>query len=184
MENEAQLSKQQRLYLRKGRSETLLHILIKILAYCFFWDEKETLIIEPNYKLRSFKPDLVSFSSSEYPSRLEKYVSKWIECKKVTVKKLVKLSKILRRSKIYWFHTYSAFHGILKGNTMRKKINALINLKLVAIKIEKNALNQITLDLGRKNPIWILRWENKDLEISNGIWKECIKFIDIKNPIR
>ena len=44
MEKEDQLSEKQRLYLRKGRSETFLHILIKILAYCYFWEEKESLI--------------------------------------------------------------------------------------------------------------------------------------------
>ncbi|MFX0071239.1 MAG: YaeQ family protein [Candidatus Hermodarchaeota archaeon] len=176
MEKEDNLIEQRHLYLRKGSSETFLHILIKILAYCYFWDEEEPLIIEPNYRFRKFKPDLVSFISSEIPGKLVKDVKLWIECKKVAVKKLIKLAKALHHSKIYWFHTYNAFQSVLKGTTVKKTIKNLKNLNLIAIKADKSTITSLSLDLGRKNPTWNLKWEQNILLVSNDNWKESIIF--------
>jgi len=41
-----------RLILQKGRMESKQHIILKILAYCYFWDRN--LVIEPHVRLNRF----------------------------------------------------------------------------------------------------------------------------------
>ena len=55
------------LILRKGKQESYLHILIKILAYIYFWDVKKQIIIEPK-SIGRYKSDLISYQDHEIPT--------------------------------------------------------------------------------------------------------------------
>jgi hypothetical protein len=168
------------LYLRKGHSETFIHILIKILAYCYFWDAQKHLTIEPNYKFLGYKPDLVSFVPSEIPRRLEKNVGTWVECKDVKIKKLVKLAKSLPRSKIFWFNIEGYFHNLLKSAKIRKKLSKFSNLFLIGIKGKEKDITFLANTLTKKNIGWIIRQEKATLEILNKTWRKTIQFKEQK----
>ncbi|MFO8018772.1 MAG: hypothetical protein R6U96_09065 [Promethearchaeia archaeon] len=179
MEMEDKPNEEQRLYLRKGHSETFHHLLIKILAYCFFWNEPERLIIEPSFRFRGYKPDLLSLVPPANPRKLEQEVGIWVECKNVTLKKLEKLSKALPRSKICWFNLESSFRGLFKSLKQRKKLFSHRNLKLIGIKLEKDVYEFLAYNLGRKNPIWYVSRNLNTFEISNGSWIKNVEFLKL-----
>ncbi|MBD3254167.1 MAG: hypothetical protein GF383_03700 [Candidatus Lokiarchaeota archaeon] len=158
------------LYLRKGKTETFLHILLKILAYCYFWDEEEQLIIEPDFRYRKFKPDLISFSQSRIPKRLEREIDLWVECKKVSIKKLIKLSRGLPHSRIYWVQEEKMLTRILKTSKLRNKLKKLSNVNLLSIRTHDVSLRPLALELGMQNPTWKLQENSTLLNIKT---KEC-----------
>jgi hypothetical protein len=170
------------LYLRKGHSETFLHILIKILAYCYFWDNQKRFTIEPNYRFLGYKPDLISFIPSDIPRRLEKEVGIWVECKDVKIKKLKKLASSLPRSKIFWFNIERYFHNLLKSTKIRKQLNKFDNLYLIGITGKAKDIKFLTDTLTKKNLSWVLEIHNNILEISSKTWTRSIKYE--KNLIR
>jgi hypothetical protein len=179
MEKEGQPDEEQRLFFRKGKSETFFHLLLKLIAYCYFWDKNKRLIIEPNFKFRKYKPDLISFSPSEIPRRMTQEIDLWIECKKLSIKKLIKLSHNLPHSKIYWFHTQKAFQKILSNIKIKLKLKALKNLKLIGVTSKYNPFKSLAIELGKKNQAWQLQRIEDQLVLTNGFWKEVILFSSI-----
>ncbi|MFW9996818.1 MAG: hypothetical protein ACFFD4_32550 [Candidatus Odinarchaeota archaeon] len=151
-ENQATESRQ--LILRKNRSETLLHIVLKILAYIYFWDHKEDLVVEPGYRFRRFKPDLISFRESEIPGISEpRAVDTWIECKNVKIDKLLKLSRYLPNCGIYWFNTVNFFQQFL-DTFRKKKLKIKSNVHLIGVKIEPKFLEQLYSSLYSRKVSW------------------------------
>lgn len=168
--------KRRHLYLRKGHSETFLHILIKILAYCYFWDESEEIEIEPNFKFRGYKPDLLKLIPSEIPRRLQQDVGLWVECKDVAIRKLRKLAKILPRSRIFWFHLDNYFNKLLKDGKIHKEFNSSENIHFIGIEIEGNAPDFLASKLREENLKWIFKMEEESIELTDGNWQRRIKF--------
>jgi hypothetical protein len=180
MEKRGNHKEERRLYLRKGKNETFLHILFKLLAYCYFWDKEKDLIIEPNFRFRKYKPDLISFKPSEIPNRLEKEVKIWVECKKVALKKLKGLVNSLPHSEIYWFHKETYFQKVLKSSKVKNKLRGLTNLNLIGIKSQKYPIDSLALELGGKNPGWMLKRLDTHLKLTTDILKEIVTFSSIK----
>jgi uncharacterized protein YaeQ len=164
------------LYLRKGHSETFIHILIKVLAYCYFWDDQKRFTIEPNYRFLGYKPDLISFVPSEIPRRMEKNVGTWVECKDVKIKKLIKLAKSLPRSKIFWFNIERYFHTLLKSASISKRLSKFNNLFLIGIKGKEKDIKFLANTLTKKNMSWVVRQEKARLEITSKTWRKTIQF--------
>jgi len=165
-----------RLYFRKGHSETFHHILIKFLAYCYFWDEPRELIIEPNFRFKGYKPDLLQLIPSEIPRRMKKDVGIWVECKNVAVKKLLKLAKTLPRSQVYWFHIDHYFERLLANLKMLRKFESHTNLKLIGIDMTNQVYNFLAYQMGVKNLEWFIQRDGEKLKITDRTWKREIEF--------
>lgn len=165
MEREDGSTEEQGLFFRKGASETLLHLLIKLLSYVFFWDSGHELTIEPNFRLLKYKPDLVAFMPSDIPNKLDPDVALWVECKHVRLKKLARLAKALPNAQIYWFHLEGTLQTLLQGAKVRRLLQPHENLKLIGIGPDKHVIESIALELGTSNPTWVLKREGRYLEI-------------------
>ena len=125
-----------RIILRKARTESKLHIVLKVLAYCYFWDRN--LIIEPRFRLNRYKPDLIVWRESEIPIKEELIPDLWIECKAVKLKKLIKLSRALPYSKVVWIHLLQPLSRIIKNFKSRKTKNQLTsNVQLIGIETSR-----------------------------------------------
>lgn len=143
-----------RIILRKGRMESKFHIILKILAYCYFWDRN--LIVEPRFRFNRYKPDLISWKESEIPTKEELIPDLWIECKAVKLKKLIRLSKALPLSTIIWIHFLKPLSRTVKNfQSKKKKYNLASNLKLIGIETSNN--NQVFL--GGSIDAKYLQWE-------------------------
>jgi len=176
MEKEKQVRDKKHLYLRKGHSETLHHILIKIFAYCYFWNEQGRIIIEPNFRYLGYKPDLLKLVPSENPRRLKKEVGLWVECKDVKLKKLYELARALPQSRIFWFNRKTYFKRFLKNDKKRERFSFYENLHLVGIEIDKKKYNFLANQLRQEHLEWIFRRKKDILKIKNGKWNEQIRF--------
>ena len=151
------------LILRKGKLESIYHILLKLLAYIYFLNRDVNLIIEPSFLYRRYKPDLIAFRVPEIPHETEPEVNIWVECKKVKSSKLKKLSRYLPSSEIYWFHTYPTLLKVIKT----KKVAFSTNIHLIGI--ELNHKNRLHLEnsLLKQKLVWkILQITDERLEIT------------------
>ncbi len=173
-----ELGENHRLHLRKGRSESLLHILLKILSACYLWDVINEIIVEPNYKFRNYRPDLLVFGKSEIPSDLSEVVDIWVECKTTSIKKMQRLSRYLPNSKLYWFHTNSYFQAIMRTKKSRSQLKELKNLNLIGIKVNKIMLRSIQEELKLKRLSWIIKHKDEGVEITGAHFKGLVEFIN------
>ncbi|MFW9904583.1 MAG: hypothetical protein ACFFFH_09645 [Candidatus Thorarchaeota archaeon] len=120
-----------RLILQKGRMESKQHIILKILAFCYFWDRN--LVIEPHFRLNRFKPDLIAWRNSEIPTQEKQVPDLWIECKHVKLKKLRKLSRMLPFSRIVWINSKQSLARTLKNIQTKKSMYLCSNVQLIGI---------------------------------------------------
>ncbi|TFF94108.1 MAG: hypothetical protein EU543_02065 [Promethearchaeota archaeon] len=176
MEKNKENRESRKLFFRKGHSETFHHLLFKFLAYCYFWDEPRELIIEPNYRFKGYKPDLLQLIPSEIPRRLRKDVGIWVECKDVAIKKLLKLAKTLHRSHIYWFHLDHYFERLLANPKILKKFDSQTNLKLIGIDMTYQEYDFLAYQMGDNNLEWFIQRDEETLIIIDRTWKKEIEF--------
>ncbi|MBD3215060.1 MAG: hypothetical protein GF311_20805 [Candidatus Lokiarchaeota archaeon] len=176
MKKSGVFDEERHLYLRKGHSETFQHILIKTLAYIYFWEDSREIKIEPNYRFKGYKPDLLKLIPSDIPRRLKKEVGLWVECKDVNIKKLQKLARSLPNSRIYWFNLTSYFRILLNDKKILQKIKQYDNLHLIGIALQKSDYNFLARDLGRKNIEWGIEKNENTLSIYTKHWNKTIEF--------
>ncbi|MFX1282926.1 MAG: hypothetical protein ACFFB5_04690 [Promethearchaeota archaeon] len=137
-----------RLILQKGRMESRLHIILKVLAFCYFWDRN--LIIEPRFPFNRYKPDLISWQKSEIPTKEELIPDLWIECKAVNLKKLIRLSHAFPQSSIVWMHSLQPLSRTVR-NIESKNAKYRLALNLHFIGIETAHKNWILLEESMEN---------------------------------
>ncbi len=142
-----------RLILRKGRVESKLHIVLKVLAYLYFWEKD--LLIEPSFRLYKYRPDLMSWRESEIPTKEEKIPDLWIECKQVKLKKLLKLSRTLPLSEIVWIHTFQSLNRTINNVRSQIKYKLASNVHLIGIDASPVTWNSLEESISTKS----LRWE-------------------------
>lgn len=152
--------------LRKGRMESNLHIVLKVLAYCYFWDRK--LLIEPHFRLNRFKPDLISWRQPEIPTKEELIPDLWIECKHVKLKKLKKLSRALPLSQIIWIHSKQPLTRTNK-NIQSKKVRHSFtsNIQLIGIRTSKSNWKFLEESIDTKKPQWGINRHSNTLMVIN-----------------
>jgi len=149
---------EQQLILRKGTSESYLHVLLKILAYIYFWPAQD-FTIEPQFRLRKYKPDLIKMRPSELPKRVTPVVDTWVECKTVKIEKLIKLGRTLPHSDIYWFHNWRYFENNHHTFFSKRDRTPPANLTLIGVQIldrqEKTLKNSLT-----RKTAWLVKENN------------------------
>lgn len=150
-----------RLILRKGRVESKLHIILKVLAYLYFWEKD--LLIEPSFRFSKFRPDLLSWRESEIPAKEEKIPDIWIECKKVKYKKLLKLSKSLPNSKIVWINTLQSLKQVTSKTKTRSKIKKASNIQLIGIDTLMEAWKSLEASISTKQNKWMVTLPERNL---------------------
>jgi len=153
-------SNQHTVIVEKNKSETMLHIILKLLALLYFYKSNHQLILEPNFRYRGFKPDLVAFKNPENPQDENPEIDIWIECKKVKISKLKTLSRYLPSSRIYWFHV---------NHVVSRKIEKLMDsthVELIDVNLNKNNLALLERSLLTQTPIWhVLFYEHSNMTI-------------------
>ena len=132
---------QEKLFLYKGKTESALHIILKLLAYLYFWPSRKKLIIEPNLKFHKYKPDLISYRDPELPTSTEREIDVWVECKKVHIKKIMKLGRFFPHCDVYWFHKKSYFDSLEVKFNSRKWKNLPPNTNLIGVMLEPDDWN-------------------------------------------
>ncbi|MFX1517410.1 MAG: hypothetical protein ACFFC6_13985 [Promethearchaeota archaeon] len=150
-----------RIILQKGRMESKQHIILKILAYCYFWDKD--LVIEPHFRLSRFKPDLIAWRKSEIPTQENLIPDLWIECKHVKLKKLRKLSRMLPFSQIVWIHSKQSLSRTLKIIQSKKKcMNLNSNVQLIGIETSEASWESLMDSINVKKLHWGVRRQSND----------------------
>ncbi|MFX0095484.1 MAG: hypothetical protein ACFFBD_27355 [Candidatus Hodarchaeota archaeon] len=142
----------QQLILRKGSNESFLHILLKLLAFIYFWDIENELVVEPR-KFHRYRPDLISWRPSEIPTQITMVPDVWVECKYVKIEKLIRLGHQFPNSKIYWFHKYNHF--------LKQKENLPPNINLIGVETIDNTWNHLEYNLTSKRPYWRFKCSNE-----------------------
>jgi hypothetical protein len=161
------------LILRKGKLESTYHILLKLIAYIYFLNRDIDLIIEPTFRYRRYKPDLIAFKEPEIPHEIHPDVYLWVECKKVKISKLKKIGRYLPSSEIYWFHTYSTLLKIVKT----KKVVLPTNIHLIGVETETKNRLHLENSLLKQQIIWkIIKITNKRLVISSRNFTSTIHY--------
>ncbi|MFX1513580.1 MAG: hypothetical protein ACFFCQ_13430 [Promethearchaeota archaeon] len=149
------------LILRKGKSETALHIILELLAYLYFWNFE--LLIEPQFRYRKYRPDLISFKEPEIPLETEREVNLWIECKKVKLRKLIKLGRTLPYSNIFWFQKFEILNRNLNNVFSKRKYPLPTNIHLIGIKLNNETWNILQSSLFIKHPSWKFIRQEKEI---------------------
>ena len=155
-------SNQNSLIIQKGKFESMTHIILKLLAFLYFYKSNRELIIEPKFRFRGFRPDLVAFKNPEIPNEITPDIDTWIECKKVKISKLKKLARYLPTSHIYWFHL---------NHYITKKMATILdskNVKLVEVQMTQKDLSQLGNSLLKQSPTWNVE-QSKDSQMIIGI---------------
>ena len=158
---ETEEGESRRIILQKGRMESKQHIILKILAYCYFWDKD--LVIEPHFRLSRFKPDLIAWRKSEIPTQENLIPDLWIECKHVKLKKLRKLSRILPFSQIVWIHSKQSLSRTLKIIQSKKKNRNLnSNVQMIGIEASEADWESLMDSINAKKLHWGVRRQSND----------------------
>ena len=158
---ETEEGESRRIILQKGRMESKQHIILKILAYCYFWDKD--LVIEPHFRLSRFKPDLIAWRKSEIPTQENLIPDLWIECKHVKLKKLRKLSRILPFSQIVWIHSKQSLSRTLKIIQSKKKNRNLnSNVQMIGIEASEADWESLMDSINVKKLHWGVRRQSND----------------------
>ncbi|PWI48685.1 hypothetical protein CEE45_05595 [Candidatus Heimdallarchaeota archaeon B3_Heim] len=153
----------QTVILIKKKTESTLHITLKLLAYLYFYKMNRKLIIEPKFRYRRFKPDLVAFRNPEIPHEMKPEIDIWIECKKVKLSKLMKLARSLPSTKIYWFH----LNHYIKRKLKTKAFSDSTNVKLIGVTLNRMNQTFVERSLLSQHPIWrVQQTKNSQLQIS------------------
>ncbi|MHA2327677.1 MAG: hypothetical protein ACXACR_04085 [Candidatus Hodarchaeales archaeon] len=139
-----------RIILRKGRMESKLHIILKVLAYCYFWERK--LVVEPRYRVNRYRPDLIAWGKSEIPTKEERTPNLWIECKHVKIKKLIKLSRALPFSDVVWIHLVRPLTRTIEAIQSRHRLAS--NVHLIGIETSNRNWESLEESINIKQPHW------------------------------
>ncbi len=152
---------QQTVIVEKSKSETMLHIILKLLALLYFYKSSHQLILEPKFRYRGFKPDLVAFKNPEIPQEVNPEIDIWIECKEVKIAKLQTLARYLSSSRICWFHL---------NHIMSRKLEGFLeSTNVEQIGVDMNNKNQSLLErsLLTQSPVWSIEdYEHSHLTIA------------------
>lgn len=152
--------------------ETLEHVLLKFLAWCVFYHPQ--LAIEKKID-DSFEPDLVV---QDYDGT----VRIWIECGKVSLHKLNKLTKRYPSARIYVLLA-SERDAKMMADQIRRKVDKPGSIRLVAF--TQDILGTFLPTLASKNEVWCnLSWPENipdavaadvmEMEMTmNGQWMHC-----------
>ncbi|MFX0182387.1 MAG: hypothetical protein ACFE95_04815 [Candidatus Hodarchaeota archaeon] len=163
-DNSGGIKESRRLILRKNQFETTLHIILKVLAYLYFWDNE--LIIEPNFRLRKYRPDLIAWKKEEIPSKDLLIPALWVECKKVKIKKLIKIARVLPSSSIIWIHVLNHLTKVNMSLQDKQKYKLPFNVKLIGINASTYTWECFFDSISSKHPYWrIIRQDTNSLKI-------------------
>ncbi|MFQ5981448.1 MAG: hypothetical protein ACE5OZ_25170 [Candidatus Heimdallarchaeota archaeon] len=114
-----QIQGKKRIHITKSQNESGTHILLKVLAYVWFFERNP--VIEPRLNYR-YRPDVATFSLSDVADedRLCKKapftndamrIDEWVECKKTAPKKIQRILRSLNDCSFSLFHMHSALEG-------------------------------------------------------------------------
>lgn len=137
-----------RVILHKKLNESKLHIVLKILAYLYFWEKK--LIIEPSYRFRGYRPDLIVLKRGELPHNNNLTPEYWIECKKAKYKKMVALGRYLSTCQIFWFHKMEILQQMTEIVLQKKKNKLPSNVQLIGARISPLQWNYLVENINKK----------------------------------
>ena len=134
------------------------------------------LIIEPSFRYRRYKPDLIAFKEPEIPHGLQPDVHIWVECKKVKISKLKKIGRYLPSSEIYWFHSYSTLLKIV--NT--KKVVLPTNIQLIGVEMDRKIRLHLESSILKQQIFWkITKITKKRLEITTKGFFSVVNYISL-----
>ncbi|MFX0174415.1 MAG: hypothetical protein ACFE9L_21260 [Candidatus Hodarchaeota archaeon] len=152
-----------KLILRQKQFESTLHIILKVLSYIYFWDKE--LIIEPNFRYRNYRPDLIVWRKGEISSE-DLVPDLWIECKRVKLSKIFKLARGLTRTMIVWIHKLHSLEKVLKSVQRKQKYKPPVNVQLIGINASAHTWNYLSESFSLKLPHWrIICFDKKSLKI-------------------
>ncbi|MHA1995915.1 MAG: hypothetical protein ACW97Z_15365 [Candidatus Hodarchaeales archaeon] len=164
-------SNQQTVIVEKSKSETMLHIILKLLALLYFYKTSHQLILEPKFRYRGFKPDLVAFKQPEVPQEVNPEIDIWIECKEVKISKLQTLARYLSSSRICWFHLNHIMSRKLEGFTES------MNVELIGVELNNKNQSLLERSLLTQSPVWSIEdYEHSHLTIATLNWRIDIRF--------
>lgn len=157
-----------RLILRKSNDETWLHILIKILAYIFFWED--SLLIEPDFHYRGYKPDLLRMDPGSNPKQIGDIPGLWVECKNV---KLQKLDDLVRytNSSVYWFHLDNYLDRVLTSRNYQKypRLEFITTVGIASVH-----LSSLKEELSYGKLQWMIEELESGIKIYTGPYEDSI----------
>lgn len=146
----------------KGYYETREHVILKLVAYIYF--DRIPKIESKTEKRYKYKPDLVVDNEGR--------TSLWVECGKVSIKKLKRLRHDFKNSRIHVFrHDRHSAESLIAQLTKKSKNMSGINL----ISFEKDFIAEIARRIRKVNEISYKKYE-KHLYI-------CINGEDISSDI-
>jgi hypothetical protein len=165
----------QSLIVHKAKSESVTHIILKLFAFIYFYKSHQELIIEPRFRFRGFKPDLVAFKNPEIPQEVKPDIDIWIECKKVKISKLKKLARYLPTATIYWFH---------HNHHLSPKTESILtsrNIELVETKMTRKDQSFLENTLLTQFPLWKVKSYEHSQVIIGTLDKEIMVEYQIIN---
>lgn len=131
--------------LRKTASESISHILLKLIAYLLFFGDNLCIETEAH---QHYKPDLVQFD----PEKTWK-VAKWVDCGTIDVRKLLKVGVHNKTADIIVLKSSEEGTRVLKEK-VDKKLKQASHIRYLIFK--KEELNKLELLLKNRNEIAIL----------------------------
>lgn len=131
-----------KLILVKNDSEGREHVVLKLLAYCLFYDER--LRVEPDLGMH-YRPDLAVQGEHDVPEV-------WIDCGQIGLEKAEKLSRKLRSTRLVFIKESVQELTRFKA-TMDKKVEYANRIEYLAF--DSGVIEQIAAQLGRSNE-WTL----------------------------
>jgi len=133
-------------------------------------------MIEPNYRFKGYKPDLLRLDPPLNPKQIEPEIGLWIECKTV---KLQKLDDLVRYStaKIIWYHDLQYFKRL--NFKQLKKYKRLTEIHMIGINADYSF---IANSLRGGNPTWeFLELADNHYELyADGIMLSKIDFVELQ----
>ncbi len=131
-----------KLILVKNDSEGREHVVLKLLAYCLFYDER--LRVEPDLGMH-YRPDLAIQGEHDVPEV-------WIDCGQIALEKAEKLSRKLRATRLIFIKESVQELTRFKA-TLDKKVEYANRIEYLAF--DSGVIEQIALQLSRSNE-WTL----------------------------
>jgi len=129
-----------KMILVKGQVENREHIVLKLLAYILYYDERLQVEVDAGYH---YKPDLVILEDSREPQL-------WIDCGHVAPVKIENIARKLRRSRIVILKQTEAELRQFK-KLMEKRVEDMARLEFLAF--EPGFITRVAEALGRSNQV-------------------------------
>lgn len=136
-----QIQRKKRIHLTKSENESGAHIILKVLAYVWFFERDP--VIEPKLNYR-YRPDVAIFSSNnvaneDWLCKKTTYtteamrIDEWVECKKTAPKKIQRILRSLSDCSLSLFHMKSALEGYKRALGRLLKPEELFRVQLFGI---------------------------------------------------